>query len=66
MFLVLAAGLGSVVSAIVRLSNIMLWNDAEDSTYIGSVIPVLPTFFSSSISQSLIGSFIEIGVITTS
>ncbi|KAH6719368.1 hypothetical protein BKA61DRAFT_669696 [Leptodontidium sp. MPI-SDFR-AT-0119] len=40
LFLVLSSGMISVASALVRLSNIVLWNDAADSTYNGSVIPM--------------------------
>ncbi len=45
LFLVISSGIVSIISAIIRLSNIVLWNNAEDSTYIGSVIQVLHQFF---------------------
>lgn len=41
LFAIVASGLVVITAAAVRLSNIVLWNDAADSTYNSSVIPML-------------------------
>ena len=57
LFLVLSSGLISVASALARLSNILLWNDAADPTYNGSVIPVKPPLNSLPFNTSTLDEF---------